>query len=394
MGVAAVPLSLSLFSSTKSTFLFSHSPKFRILKVKANATNLITNSDWFQVGRPIGNYGFMNVTTSTTDQYSFQGGLKTQDVQEGSVRIRLYEGRVSQGPLRQTPVLFKVYPGTRAGGVVADMMAANELNSHMFLQNSSKGISQHLMLLLGGFETTTGEQWLAFRDYGKSSAADYAKVASEKLSKLSTWNSFERGQTLKRRQRFIIKLLQGALRGLAYMHDHDRLHQSLGPFSISLNTISEREAPYLIPRLKDLAFSVSIRYSELEDSGPLTEGLWARASAASAFSYLEKRAFGIADDIYEAGLLFAYLAFVPFCEAGVMDGLSLQRLLENTFRLDLEATREYCIADDSLVNAIEFLDLGDGAGWELLQAMLNADFRKRPTAEAVLNHRFMTGEVL
>lgn len=27
---------------------------------------------------------------------------------------------------------------------------------------------------------------------------------------------------------------------------------------------------------------------------------------------------------YEAGLLFAYLAFVPFCEAGVMDGLSLQ----------------------------------------------------------------------
>jgi hypothetical protein len=82
MGVTAVPLSLSLFSSTK------YSPKFQILKVKANATNLITNSDWFQVGRSIGNYGFMNVTTSTTDQYSFQGGLKTQDVQEGSVRIR------------------------------------------------------------------------------------------------------------------------------------------------------------------------------------------------------------------------------------------------------------------------------------------------------------------
>jgi len=77
-------------------------------------------------------------------------------------------------------------------------------------------------------------QWLAFRDYGKSTAADYAKVASEKVSKLSSWNSFERGQSMKRRRRFIIKLLQGALRGLAYMHDHDRLHQSLGPFSVSL----------------------------------------------------------------------------------------------------------------------------------------------------------------
>ncbi|XP_004511420.1 uncharacterized protein [Cicer arietinum] len=393
MGVGGVPVPAAslLFSSTKksTTFLYSHTPKF---EVKANAA-FITDSNWFQVGRPIGNYGFMNITTTSAPN---TGGLKTQDVEEGSVNIRLYEGRVSQGPLRQTPVLFKVYPGRRAGGVVADMMAANELNSHMFFQSSSKGISQHLMLLLGGFETTTGEQWLAFRDYGKYSAADYAKVASEKVSKLSSWNSFERGQTFKRRHRFVIKLLQGAMRGLAYMHDHDRLHQSLGPFSVSLNTISEREATYLIPRLRDLSFSVSVRYSELEDSGvgPLTEGLWARASRASAFTYIDKRAFGIADDIYEAGLLFAYLAFVPFCEAGLLDGLSLQRLLENTFRLDLEAAREYCIADDKLVNAIEFLDLGNGAGWELLQAMLNADFRKRPTADAVMNHRFMTGEVL
>jgi hypothetical protein len=84
-------------------------------------------------------------------------------------------------------------------------------------------------------------QWLAFRDYWKSSAADDAKAASEKLSKLYTWNSFERGQTLKRRKRFIIKLLQGALRGLAYMHDHDRLHQSLGPFSVSLKYVTSRQ---------------------------------------------------------------------------------------------------------------------------------------------------------
>ena len=189
-------------------------------------------------------------------------------------------------------------------------------------------------------------------------------------------------------------MLQGVMKGLAYLHDHDRLHQSLGPFSVVLNTISEREGSYLIPRLRDLAFSVNVRYTELDDSGQLVEGLWRRATGAGAFTQMEKRAFGIADDIYEAGLFFAYMAFVPFCEAGVMDSLSLQRLLENTFQLDLEATREYCLADDRLVNAVEFLDLGDGAGWELLQAMLNADFRKRPTAEAVLNHRFMTGAVL
>lgn len=29
---------------------------------------------------------------------------------------------------------MKVYPGQRAGGIEADMMAANELNAHSFLQ--------------------------------------------------------------------------------------------------------------------------------------------------------------------------------------------------------------------------------------------------------------------
>lgn len=29
---------------------------------------------------------------------------------------------------------MKVYPGQRAGGIEADMMAANELNAHAFLQ--------------------------------------------------------------------------------------------------------------------------------------------------------------------------------------------------------------------------------------------------------------------
>ncbi|XP_062150367.1 uncharacterized protein LOC133858932 [Alnus glutinosa] len=397
----------------KPTFLFPRGSRSKsVSRTRARRfckASLITNSDSFEVGRLFGSYGFMNITSysgfqSGTDiEYSYGdlSRLRVQDVGEGSVKIRLYEGRVSQGPLRGTPVIFKVYPGQLAGGMEADMMAANELNAHSFLQSSTKGICQNLLMLVGGFETKTGEQWLAFRNDGKYSAADYAKVMSEKVSKnralgeQMSWNQFEQLQIIKRRRYFVIKLLQGAMRGLAFMHEHDRLHQSLGASSIVLNTIIERDAAYLVPRLRDLAFSVDIRYSCLEEGpGTLSEGLWRRASAAGAFTLMEKRAFGIADDIYEAGLLFAYLAFVPFCEAGVMDSLTLQRLLESTFQLDLEATREYCLADDRLLDAVKFLDVGDGAGWELLQAMLNPDFRKRPIAEAVINHRFMTGAIL
>ncbi|KAH7687295.1 [RNA-polymerase]-subunit kinase protein [Dioscorea alata] len=293
-----------------------------------------------------------------------------------------------------------VYPGQRSGGIEADMMAANELNAHAFLQSDPKSICQNIQTLLGGFETKTGEQWLAFRNDGSYSAADYAKVSSEAISKdlangaQKLWNPFELELKIKRKRWFVLKLLNGAINGLAYMHDHDRLHQSLGPASVVLNTIVESDAAYLVPRLRDLAFSVDIGLSSL-GTGPglLSEGLWHRASAAGASAPLEKRAYGIADDIYEAGLLFAYLAFVPFCEAGVTDGLSLQRLFESTFQLDLVAAREYCLADDRLTEAVKFLDLGEGAGWELLQAMLSPDFRQRPIANTVLKHRFMTGSI-
>lgn len=391
---------------------------FRFPSLKAS---LILDPDDFEVGKFIGSYGFMNITSYS----SFQSGglssagrfdesylgdssgdieqLRVQNVGEGNVKsyCRLYEGRVAQGPLRGTRVIFKVYPGQRAGGIEADMMAANELNAHVFLQGDPEDICQNIQILLGGFETKTGEQWLAFRNNGQYSAADYAKAKSEAISKDRAlgepkfWNPFEWEQKIKRRRIFVVKLLCGAINGLAYMHKQERLHQSLGPASVVLNTMAEREARYLVAQLRDLAFSVDIRYSSSESSsGALSEGLWRRATAAGAFTPMEKRAFGISDDIYEAGLLFAYLAFVPFCEAGTMDGLSLQRLFESTFRLDLEAAREYCEADDRLSEAVKFLDLGNGAGWELLQAMLNPDFRQRPTAEAVLNHRFMTGALL
>ncbi|KAL6911849.1 hypothetical protein ACP4OV_000654 [Aristida adscensionis] len=387
-------------------------PRRRLL-LPASAA-LMTNPAYFEVGRFLGGYGFMNITSYSSSQFGEPSNisgvqelgysaeeieqLRVQDVGEGEVKIRLYEGRVVQGPLRGTRAVFKVYPGSLSGASEANLMALNELRTHAFLQSDASDICENIQFLLGAFETATGEQWLAFCDDGRYSAADYAKVASERQLKeqsgdLPLWNPFSQAYKLELRRYFVLRLLNGAMNGLVHMHNHDRLHQSLGPSSVVLNTVTEKEGRYLVARLRDLAFSVDIGYSSV-GSGALSDGLWRRASAAGASTPLEKRAFGIADDIYGAGLLVAYMAFIPFCEAGIIDGISLQRLLESTFRLDIYAAREYIVADDRLSEAVKFLDLGDGAGWELLQAMLNPDYRKRPMAEAVLNHRFMTGAVL
>ncbi|GAB2293884.1 hypothetical protein Dimus_028095, partial [Dionaea muscipula] len=362
---------------------------------------LITDPDAFQVRRFIGSYGFINITSSSHSllqggpahsSEELMGRLMFQDVGEGTVKVRLYDGRIAQGSLRGTPVFFKVYPGRRAAGAEADIMSANELRTHALLQDIPSGVCQNLQILLGGFETKTGEQWLVFRDDGRYTAAEYAKYASEQMAENRALGEPRYWSLIRYRRHFVVKLLQGIMNGLVYMHDHGRLHQSLGPASVVINTMSERDADYLIPQLRDLAFSVDIGYSLCEKGPePLSEGLWRRAVASGAFNVIQKRAFGIADDIYGAGLLFAYLAFVPFCETGIIDSISLQRLLETTFQLDLQATREYCLADDRLLEAVKFLDLGDGAGWELLQAMLNPDYRKRPVGAAVLNHRFLNG---
>ncbi|KAJ0625959.1 hypothetical protein HanLR1_Chr01g0006661 [Helianthus annuus] len=72
------------------------------------------------------------------------------------------------------------------------------------------------------------EAWLASLNDGKYSSADYAKASSEKLSKnrapgeQKSWNPFEEESNMKRKRFFIIKLLQGVLSGLAYMHDNER----------------------------------------------------------------------------------------------------------------------------------------------------------------------------
>ncbi|GKV05589.1 hypothetical protein SLEP1_g17584 [Rubroshorea leprosula] len=145
------------------------------------------------------------------------------------------------------------------------MMAANELNAYAFLQSSlrAKGICKNILLLLGEFETKAGEQWLAFRNDGKYSAADFAKITSEQISRAHILGEkspgpSEQNQTIKSRMHFVVKILQGAMSGLADMHNHNRLHPSLGPASVVLNTIID--ATYLVPRVRDLAFSVDIRY--------------------------------------------------------------------------------------------------------------------------------------
>ncbi|CAI5503395.1 unnamed protein product [Closterium sp. Naga37s-1] len=393
--------------------------------------------DDFSVERLLGTLDFMNVSsysmppgssssTSSLSSLTWPGsredtaaGLSERDINQlagggqevgrGGVQIRMYRGRmVTPGERLGTRVLLKAYPGREAAAkaVDVDAMAANELVTHVALQEAQDAtqddevdVSSNVLVLLGGFETGSGEKWLVMRDNGYITAADYAKAASEATAEaravgdFEVWDRFDPAKPLFRREVFIRKLLRGFLQGLSYMHSKGRLHQSIGPASVVLNTINEMDVRYLVPRLRDFAFAIDISNPAVLSAGvgsafdavdEVKDSLWRRAASAGAKSFQERRSFGLADDIYAAGLLVAYMAFVPLCAPGAIDGPSLQRLLETTFSLNIPAAREYCSADDRWSNAVAFLDRRDGAGWELLQAMLNPDYRQRPSAVSAM----------
>lgn len=400
----------------------------------AGAQFRIFDSDDIIIDRPLGTAGVMNITSYSTDPRLADTGegigldasglrqLASQSVEEDGVTVRLYAGRVTRGQLQGARVVLKAYPqAVGAAGAEADRMASNELRAHAALQPPSvREESEYMNKLLGGIVVrggaSAGEQWLVFRNDGIVTAAEYAGraaqagAAGEAVGEQEFWDRFDTARPLQRRKVFLIKILRQVLEGLQYMHTNNRLHQSLGPGSVVLSTAQERDAGVLRVRLRDLAFSVDVSNEALmggatiaelwEGAAPanginsrddFSDGLWRRARAAGADTPDARRKFGVADDIYCAGLLLLFMVFVPLSVPGTIDGPALQRLVETTFRLDFEAFRDYADADENWREAVAFMDAADGAGWDLVRAMMQAEWRSRPTVSSCLLHPFLKG---
>jgi hypothetical protein len=68
-----------------------------------------------------------------------------------------------------------------------------------------------------------------------------------------------------------IQVIRHVFEGLRHLHKYGRLHQSLGPSSVILSTVDERNSSTLAARLRDLAFSVDITDEALYGGATLAE---------------------------------------------------------------------------------------------------------------------------
>ena len=86
-----------------------------------------------------------------------------------------------------------------------------------------------------------------------------------------------------------------------------------------------------------------------------------------------------------------------------MDALKLRSLCDGAFAatsdgmrtdgIDIDGLRDYLQAEGALlqtggVGGADVLDLNEGSGWQLLKAMLAAEWEDRPTAEEALASKF------
>ena len=106
-------------------------------------------------------------------------------------------------------------------------------------------------------------------------------------------------------------------------------------------------------------------------------------------NYFQKKNFGIADDIYQMGLLVLFVLFKSASNPETsLDMLTLKRYVEITFSGNIkEEFRDFMKADQEFAATIEWLDEHDG--WGLIEAMLHQDWKQRPTADSCLMHPFL-----
>lgn len=99
-----------------------------------------------------------------------------------------------------------------------------------------------------------------------------------------------------------------------------------------------------------------------------------RASSSGANTPFAVSDFLFREDLYSLGYVFLELVFGAFCDEKLKrpDQNSLKRLVEDIFKGDFKAFKEYCLTEPSWEPAIEVLDGKRGSGWGLAASLLGA----------------------
>jgi hypothetical protein len=354
--------------------------------------------------------GSLSLLLETSD--GLQDSVKSEEFDdEVSATVRVYMGEILRGPFKGLEIILKEYP--YVPGVSFDELAKNEVRAHARIRalEEEEGKNLNVCSLLGTYAGRLGETWLVFESsciypvsYWTEVARGNNPAAGKKQQVWSLLTLIDPDIEWHRRQAFVFTIVRETLKGLAAMHRANVLHCNLGPDSVVLSTVDEKQVGgvrNLKVKLRELSLAVSVSDESLRGGGTLAEiweaglnqqpnlrkdheeDLWRRAEKSGCSSYFQKKNFGVAEDIHAMGLLILHVIFNTY------DMPSLKRLVSLNVGDSIQGFRDYMEADPQLSNAVAWLDHDEGDGWGLIEAMLASDWKKRPTADSCLQHPFM-----
>lgn len=239
--------------------------------------------------------------------------------------------------------------------------------------------------VLGRNEDCIEATWLVSRwDGGLTTVSTYPTLEQESLpgDGMRIWRKKE-DIARERRFLFLRRAASEILQAVHFCHAAGVVHRSISGASVLMSTYRDSEHDALRVRLTDFGLARDLSSFEEATSTGHVDGefsnialrIEAEAEGVAWPSGVMKWAKGT--DSYALGLTLAELFFSALSRSGPNERTSrsgLQRLLLDVFQRDMEATRDFCAADDDWKDVVAFLDLEDGQGWALLgDLLLNHD---------------------
>ncbi|KAK9815061.1 hypothetical protein WJX73_006220 [Symbiochloris irregularis] len=177
---------------------------------------------------------------------------------------------------------------------------------------------------------------------------------------------------LRARCTMVRTIVQGSIAALAHCHDRDTVHGSLGAGSILLSTFDDTRSDSLIVKLDNFGFAR--QYSSVD---PQADEHWPLFPAPLSVGMDSPSALGTREDLQALGLVVLELVFAALAEGKGATASALQRLLVDVFASDITAFRKYCLNESDWTIPCVLLDEFNGAGWQLVQDLMQGTRRAR-----------------
>lgn len=336
----------------------------------------------FTIQRQVGQLGF-----ATEVEWQYYGGQRNpldpqqpaRTVEASGISVRLFQATLLEG---ERCLLKEFMPS-------ACEIGENELQMYQQLSEGSQ-VPVQLGTLLGymrsdaSFDTDSfrdawsrslprtpppmpGNLWLVFRWQGLSTVGNFPRVPQER-------DFFDfGGKGLRQARSRYLKVLTGrSLQVLAFLHGRGIVHRSVGPSSLLLSTTDQSAYEQLSVRAIDLGFAASA------STLPQDEIDRAIQRGASPLNVLPLLAL---NDLHGLGYVLIELFLATAAAQDAPDKAdsarsteqqALKRLIEDIFGGDVRGEfRDYCAEEPAWAGAVAMLDEDDGAGWELLQQLVD-----------------------